>query len=123
MTCCIRVNPRLEFSAVLFSPALYYDFLVGIELDGVAALAVEIAEETVLPPTEREVGHGRGDSDVDADISRGRFVAEAARCRSARRKQRRLIAVRAAFEKGECIIHVVGMNEAQDRAEDFRVGK
>src|ERR1022692_3119550 len=112
MTCCIRVNPRLEFSAVLFSPALYYDFLVGVELDGVAALAVEIAEEAVLPSAEGEVGHRRGDADVDADISRGRFVAEAARGGSARREQRRLIAVSAAFEESERFVHVIGVDEA-----------
>ena len=71
---------------MLFGPAFDYDFLVGVELDGVAALAVEIAEEAVLPSAEGEVGHGRGDSDVDADISRRSFVAEAARGRSARRE-------------------------------------
>src|ERR1022692_1401744 len=123
MTCCIRVNPRLEFSAVLFSPALYYDFLVGVELDGVAALAVEIAEEAVLPSAEREVGHGRGDSDVDADISCRSFVAEAARGGSARREQRCLIAVRAAFEEREGFIHGIGVNEAYDGTEDFCISK
>src|ERR1022692_1926105 len=112
MTCCIRVNPRLEFSAVLFSPALYYDFLVGVELDGVAALAVEIAEEAVLPSAEREVGHGRGDSDVDADVAGRSFVAEAARGRPAGGEQRRLVAVGAAFEEGKGIVHVVGVDEA-----------
>src|ERR1700728_742370 len=112
-----------EFPAVLFGPAFDYYFLVGIKLDGVAALAVEIAEEAVLPSTEGEVGHGSRDSDVDADISRGRFIAEAARGRSARCKQRRLITVGAAFEKGEGFIHVVGVNQAQDRTEDFGIGK
>src|ERR1700733_2076747 len=108
---------------MLFGPALDYDFLVGIELDGVAALAMEIAEEAVLPSAKWEVGHRRGDTDVDADISRGRFVAEAARGRTARREQRRLIAVGAAFEEGERLVHVVGVNEAQDWTEDLCVGE
>src|SRR5712671_1678912 len=79
---------RLEFPAVLFGPAFDYDFLVGVELDGIAALAVEVAEKAVLPSAEWEIGHGRGDSDVDTDISRRGFVAEAARSRSAGGEQR-----------------------------------
>ncbi len=118
-----RIETYSEFPAVLFGPAFDYYFLVGIELDGVAALAVEIAEETVLPSAEGEIGHGRGDSDVDADVARGRFVAEAARGGSARREQRCLIAVGAALEEGEGFVHVVGVDEAEHRAEDFRVGE
>src|ERR1017187_9760537 len=113
----------LELAAVLFGPAFDDDFLVGVELDGVAALAVEIAEETILPSAEREVSHRRGDSDVDADVARGRFVAEAARGGPARRKERRLIAVGAALEEGESVVHVVGVDEAEDWAEDFGVGE
>src|SRR5580700_4052564 len=74
--CCVR---SLELAAVLFGPAFDYDFLVGVELDGVPALAMEIAEEAVLPSAEGEVGHGRGNSDVDTDVAGGSFVAEAAR--------------------------------------------
>src|ERR1039458_9526859 len=113
----------LELAAVLFGPAFDDNFLVGVELDGVAALAVEIAEKTILPSAEREVSHGRGDADVDADISRGRFVAEAARGRSARRKERRLIAVGAALQEGASVVHVIGVDEAQHRAEDFGVSE
>src|SRR5258708_6848692 len=111
----------LEFRAVLFSPAFDYDFFVGVELDGVAALAVEIAEEAVLPSAKGEVRHGRGDSDVDADVAGGSFVAEAARGRSAGGEKRRLIAVSAALEEGEGVVHVFGVNEAEDGAEDFCV--
>src|SRR5260370_23664439 len=113
----------LEFPAVLFGPAFDYYFLVGVELDGIAALAVEIAEEAVLPSAEGEVGHGCGDPDVDADVSRGRFVAEAARGRSARGEERCVISIGAAFEEGERIVHVVGVNQAQDGAEDLCVGE
>src|ERR1700722_17235539 len=64
LLCC-----SLEFPAVLFGPAFDHYLLVGVELDGIAALPVEIAEETIFPPAEGEIGHRRGDSDVDADVS------------------------------------------------------
>ena len=64
---------------------------------------------------------GAATPDVDADVSGGRFVAEAARGRAARGEQRRLVAVGAALEEGERVVHVVGVNEAQDRAEDLGV--
>src|SRR5438309_9986863 len=86
----IGENPwlkNLELARVLFCPALNNNFLVGIELDRVAALAVQIAEEAVLPSAEGEIRHGRGNANVDADIARGRFVAEAASRRSAGREQ------------------------------------
>src|SRR5579863_2627484 len=97
---------------MFFGPALDYYFLVGVELDSVAALAMEIAEEAVLPSAEREVGHGCGDSDVDADVAGGGFVAEAARGRTARGEERRLIAIGAAFEEGERVVHVAGVDKA-----------
>src|ERR1700692_706930 len=113
----------LELARMFFGPAFDYDFFVGVELDGVAALAVEVAEETVLPSAEGEVGHGRGDSDVDADVAGGRFVAEAARGRSARGEERRLIAVGAAFQKGEGFIHAVGVNKAEHGTENLCVSE
>src|SRR6202140_1974344 len=111
----------LELAAVLLGPALDDDFLVGVELNGIAALPVQIAKEAVLPPAEREIGHGSGDSDVDADVARGRLVAEAARGRSARREQRRLVAVSAALEEGESVVHVIGVAEAEHGTEDLSV--
>src|SRR5579864_5759833 len=89
----------LEFPAVLFRPALDDNFFVRIKLNSFPPLAVQIAEETVLPSAEREIGHGCGHADVDANVPRRRFIAEAARRRSARRKQRSLIAVCAALQK------------------------
>src|SRR5579863_9835945 len=107
---------------MLLGPALDHYFLVGVELDSVAALAVEIAEETVLPSAEWKISHGCGDPDVDADVAGGRLVAEAARGRAARGKQRRLVAVGAALEEGESVVHAAGVDQAQHRAEDFGVG-
>src|ERR1700691_3733943 len=102
-------------------PTFHYYFFVGVELDGVAALAVEIAEEAVLPSAEGEVGHGRGDSNVDANVSRRGFVAEAASGRSAGSEERRLITVGAALEEGQGVIHAIGMDEAQNGGEDFGI--
>src|SRR6266851_6082292 len=119
----VKLTNLLELAAVFFGPAFDDNFLVGIELDGVAALPVEIAEEAVLPPTEREVSHGRGDSNVDADISRGGLIAEAARRRTARGEQRGLIAVGTALEEGKRFVHVAGVDEAEHRTEDFSVGQ
>src|SRR5436309_11641675 len=70
----------LEFARVVFRPAFHDDFLVGVKLDGVAALPMHVAEKAVFPAAEREIRHRRGDPDVDADISCGCFVAESAGC-------------------------------------------
>src|ERR1051326_6059503 len=107
------MTQSLKLSAVVFGPTLDDDFLVGVELNRVSALAVEIGKKAILPCAEREVGHGRADTNVDADIAGRGFVAEAARGRSARREQRGLVAVSAAFEEGEGFVHAVGMNEAE----------
>ena len=70
---------RLELARPLARPAFHDDFFVGEELDGIAALRVHDAEEAAFPAGEREVGHGCGDADVDADVAGGDGVAELAR--------------------------------------------
>src|SRR4051812_36661131 len=65
-----RLCFRLELSTPGRRPPLDHDFLFCIEIDRVAALRVEIAEEAVLPSREGEVGHRRRDPDVDADVAR-----------------------------------------------------
>jgi hypothetical protein len=76
---CESAARFLELAAVLFRPALDDNFLIRIKLDGVATLAVEVAEEAVLPTAKRKIGHGGGNSNVDSDIASGRFVAESPR--------------------------------------------
>src|SRR5438876_3217636 len=73
-----RTENRSELSRMFFCPALDYNLLLSIKLSPIATLPVHNPEETVFPAAEREIGHGRGDSDVDADVSGGRFIAEAA---------------------------------------------
>src|SRR5580692_67543 len=97
-----------ELARVFFGPAFNYYFFLGVELDGIAALAVQDAEEAVLPSAEREIGHGRGHADVDSDIAGGRFIAETSSRRTARCKQRRLIAVLASLEKREGFVQIAG---------------
>src|SRR5579864_12171 len=103
----------LEFPAVLFRPALDDNFLVRIKLDSIPPLPMQIAEEAVLPSAEREIGHGRGDTNVDTNVPCRRFIAETARSRSARGKQRRLVAVGAALQKRQSLVQTLGMNQAQ----------
>jgi hypothetical protein len=52
---------------VLVSPALDDDFLIRVKLDGVTSLALHVAEETVFPSTEWDIGHWRGHTDIDAN--------------------------------------------------------
>src|SRR5258708_36809124 len=89
----------LKLAGMIFGPALDDDFFVGVKLDGVAALAVHVAKEAIFPAAEREIGHGRGDANVDADVSRRGFVAEPARRRAAGSEKRRLIAKRILLQK------------------------
>src|SRR4029077_33679 len=117
------MDPFLELAGFLARPALDDDFGFGEEFDGVAALAVEDAEETFLPAAEGEIGHRRGDADIDADISRGRFVAEFARGGTTGGEERGLVAVRTAAEKFHGFVNGIGVNQTEHGTENFRVGK
>src|ERR1700723_4120305 len=66
---CNLFRSFLEFSGVFFGPAFDDDFLVGVELDRVAALRVHVSEEAGLPSRKGEIGHGRGYADIDADVA------------------------------------------------------
>src|SRR5581483_4430755 len=110
-----------EFSAVLLAPAFDHDLLVGIELDGIAALPVQVAKEAVLPAAEGEIGHGRRHANVNADIPGRRFIAEAPRRGPAGSKQRSLVSVGAALQKSQGFVQVARMNQAENGPENFRV--
>src|SRR4029077_7137953 len=92
-------------------------------LNGIAALPVQDTEEAVLPPAEWEVRHGRSYSDVDTNISGARLVAKTTRFSAARGEERSLVAIRTALQERQRFIHVVGVNQAQDRTDDFGVGQ
>src|SRR5215472_8339976 len=108
---------------MLLGPPFYYDFLFRVELDAIAPLAMEDAEEAVFPSTEREVGHRSGHADIDSDIARRRFITKTPGRRAAGSKKRRLIAKRAARQKFEGFVQIARMHQAQHRAEYFCVGE
>src|SRR5258708_7859651 len=115
------ISSPLEFAGVVFGPAFDYHFFVGVELDGVAALAVHVAKKTVFPAAEREVRHWCGDADVDADISSRSLVTKTPRSRAAGSEQRRLVAKRILLQKIHRFVHIICVNQAEHRAEDFGV--
>src|SRR5688572_4136340 len=67
-------------------PAADRDLLVRIELERVAAVHLEVAEEAVARAPEREVGHRRRHADVDAHHRRSGAVRELTRGFTARCK-------------------------------------
>lgn len=73
----------LKLAAPCFGPALDDDFGLGKELDGMMALAVQVAEEAVFPAAEGKEGHGGGHADVDANIARFGLIAKLASRRPA----------------------------------------
>src|ERR671922_977632 len=88
-----------EFAGFLARPALDHDFGFGEKFNGVASLPVKNAEKAFFPSAEGEIGHGRGNPDVDANVACRRFVTELARRRAAGGEERSLVPVRAAAEK------------------------
>src|SRR5690606_26663622 len=61
-------QPRLEGAAPGLRPAFDHYLRLREELETVVTLRVQVAEEAVAPPREREEGHGRRDAEVDADV-------------------------------------------------------
>src|SRR5215467_3444567 len=81
-----RLQNSLELPTMLFGPALDHNFLVGVELDRIATLSMQIAEEAVLPSAEWKIRHRRGNSDIDPNVAGWSLVAEPSGRRSARGK-------------------------------------
>src|SRR5690242_5092125 len=118
-----RPSTALELPAVLPRPALDHNLLIGVELDGIVALGMHSSEEALFPAAEGKVGHGRGHSDVDADVARRRLVAELASRRAAGGEQRGLVAVGAARQESERLVNVASRHEAQHGPKNFRIGQ
>src|SRR6186997_1144205 len=69
-----RGPPSLHFreaevhaSVVRLGPAARDHLAAGVEVDAFLAVDVRVAEERALPASERVVGDGHGNGDVDAD--------------------------------------------------------
>src|SRR2546425_10462943 len=98
------------------------DLALREEPDRVAALWMEVPEERVLHPAEREVGHRGGDSDVDADVPRVDAVPEVPGVLPARRVDRRGVPVRARVHHVDCLLQGVDRQEVRDGPEDLLSG-
>ena len=83
-------------------------------------LAVQVAEEALARAAEREVGHRRGDADVDPDVAHLRLVAELAGVRAARGEQAGLVAVGAGVHQRDRRVDVVHVMDRQHRARRSR---
>ena len=109
----------LELSAPFLWPAFDDDFGLGVEFNAVAALGVQVAEETFFPSTKGKEGHGGGNAEVDADVARVRFITKLAGGGAAGREDAGHVAVVAAIDQFDGLIHVVDRHQAQYRSEQF----
>ena len=89
------------------------------EINRVTRLTVKVAEETFLPPAEREERHRRRNADVYPDISNLGFVAEFSRGSPATGEKARHIPVFSAVYQFDRIINGVRMDEAKHGAKNF----
>src|SRR5690606_8881911 len=60
---------RLELSRPVAAPPFDDDLLLRVELECVAALAVQVSEEASPGSAEREEGHRGGDAHVDSNVT------------------------------------------------------
>src|SRR5438477_409449 len=74
-----RLRAGMAAGATCSEPSRDRDFLVRVELDAVAAVDLQIAEEAVLCAAEREVGHRGSHADVDPHHRRVRVLRELSR--------------------------------------------
>ena len=112
----------LELPCPLPGPALDHDLFLRKEFHCVHALSVHVAEERILPSAKWEERHRCGDTDIDPDVSRLRFVPELARRRSTGCEQAGLISVLSTVDQLDRFIHRVDMHQTQYRSEDLGFG-
>src|SRR5664279_599875 len=101
------------------SPAFDDDLLFCVELDGVASLGVQVAEEAGFPSAEGEISDWSGHADVDADVARRSLVLEAASGGSVGGEQRGCVAVFAQADNANGFFQCVGMHETEHGAKDL----
>src|SRR5436309_9246187 len=98
------------------------DLALREEPDRIPTLWMEIPEERVLHPAEREVGHRGRDPDVDADVPGPDAAAEVPGLLPARRVDRRGVPVRARVHHVDCLLQGVDRKEVRDGPEDLLSG-
>ncbi len=106
--------------APFVGPAFDNYFGLCVELHTVLTLRVQIAKETFVPAAEREIGDGRGDADVDADVPRVRFEPELARRSTITGEDTRHVAVGATINQRNRLFHALGVNQTEHWPENLR---
>src|SRR5581483_9103786 len=96
--------------------------LARVEVDRVGAVRVQVAEERVLPPAEREEGHRRRDADVHPDHAGLDLVAVAAHRRARLGEDRGAVAEPARVDDADRLVQRGGADHAQDRPEHLLPG-
>src|SRR5665648_162240 len=103
-------------------PTIDHHLLVSEEIDGVAALTVQVPEKGFLPPREGEVSHRRRHPHVDADVTGVRLVLEAPSRPSVLRVDAGRVAERASGNDLEGLVEGFHLHDAGHRPEDLFSG-
>src|SRR5262245_11703920 len=80
---------------------------------------MKVSEETVFPSREREVGHGCGNSEVDADVAGSNLMPKLARRVAAAGKQAGHVAVGGPVHNLYGFFERSRTNDAEHRPEHF----
>ena len=113
--------PNVFSDAMALHPPFDDNFALGIELDGIHALAVQVAEEGVFLAAEGEGGRWRGHADIDADIAGVHAVFEFARVLAVIGENAGGIAVAALIDDIHRFVEGVGFHQGENGTEDFFV--
>src|SRR5690606_12107225 len=95
---------------------------VGVEVDGVFAVGVEVAVKGIAPAGKGEDRHRRGHADVDAQHPRLRVAPESPGRRAAAGKDDRAVAVGGPVDEADPFLHVLDPHRGQHGAKDFFPG-
>src|SRR5919202_2021437 len=115
----LTANAGHRAAAVAGRPAGDHHLALGEEPDRVTPLPVQGAEEGLLGPREREVGHRRGHADVDADVAGLDAVAELASRRATRGEDRGRVAVVARVDAFDRLVQAADRRHTHHGPEDL----
>src|SRR6266516_149273 len=101
------------------SPPRDDHFLIGVKLNRVLPVSLEIPEERTLGASKREERHGRRDADVHADHADADAIAELARGLAALREDGRRIREPRAMHHLDPLVQVADMAHGRHGTEDL----
>src|ERR1043165_1247883 len=101
------------------SPARYYHLLIGIEVDRILAVRLEVAEERSFCPAEGEERHRRGDADVHANHAHADAIPKLPRRFAALREDRRRVRESRAPHRFDPFVQRADVRDRRDRPEDL----